>query len=69
MEAGTVNTGGGGGGGHCTSPSGAGGSGIVIIRTPSAYTLAVSPGCNSSAAHPGGDKIATFNVTGTLTIS
>ena len=32
-------------------------------------TLAVSPGCNTSTAHPGGDKLATFNVTGTLTIS
>ena len=37
------------------------------MRTPSSYTLAVTPGCNTSTTHPGGDKLATFTVTGTLT--
>jgi hypothetical protein len=63
---------GGGGGGTGGSPiiaGAAGGKGLVVVRSPSAFTLAVSPGCNTSTAHPGGDKLATFNVTGTLTIS
>jgi hypothetical protein len=42
---------------------------VVVVRTPSAYSLSVSPGCNATATHPGGDKIATFTVSGTLTIS
>ena len=69
--SGTANTGGGGGGnGHKSSAfGGAGGSGVVIIRTPSAYSLAVAPGTNATATHPGGDKIATFTVSGTLTIT
>jgi hypothetical protein len=68
-----VNTGGGGGGSSSgpgpTNCSGAGGSGVVIVRTPSAFTLAVTPGTNATAAHPGGDKIATFTVSGTLTVT
>ena len=31
--------------------------------------LAVAPGTNATATHPGGDKIATFTVSGTLTIT
>ena len=67
-----ANTGGGSGGvdfdggGH---PSGNGGSGIVIVRGPSAVTFSVAPGTNSTATHPGGDKLATFTVSGTLTVS
>ena len=72
--AGTVNTGSGGGGGSATSPApstvgGSGGSGIVIVRAPSTTTFAVSPGTNSTSTHPGGDKLATFTVSGTLTVS
>jgi hypothetical protein len=29
----------------------------------------VSPGTNATSTHPGGDKLATFTVTGTLTVS
>jgi hypothetical protein len=29
--------------------------------------LSVTPGDNSVSDHPGGDKLATFNVTGTVT--
>jgi hypothetical protein len=42
---------------------------VVIIRGPSDLTFAVSPGSNATSTHPGGDKIATFNVSGSLTIS
>ena len=69
--AGTANTGGGGGGGgYNTGGAGAaGGSGIIIVRAPSDTTFAVSPGTNSTSTHPGGDKLATFTVSGTLTVS
>ena len=72
--AGTANTGGGGGSGaeraNNTIASGKnGGSGIVITRFPSAATLAASPGCNTVTTAPCGAKLATFNVTGTLTVS
>ena len=76
--AGTANTGGGGGGGASSNPTAnvpcaadgkAGGSGVVIIRAPSDVTLSVSPGTNATSVHPGGEKIATFTVSGTLTIS
>ena len=69
---GTTNSGGGGGGGGGTGTpynGGNGGSGMVIIRAPSAVTMSVSPGTNATAAHPGGDKIATFTVSGTLTVT
>jgi hypothetical protein len=49
----------------------AGGPGIVILRFPSDATLSVSPGTNSTGTVPGPstDKIATFTVNGTLTVS
>ena len=73
---GTANTGG-GAGGRSNQPCGvpgfstgmSGGSGVVIVRTPSKASLSVSPGTNATATHPGGDKIAVFTVSGTLTIS
>ena len=69
-EAGTANTGGGGGGAGDGPPeAGNGGSGVVIVRFPSAATLAVSPGTNLTAAHPGGEKVAVFKASGTLTVS
>jgi hypothetical protein len=71
-EAGLANTGGGGGGGTYgpgDNPSGAGGSGIVIARAPSDFTFTVAPGTNSTSTTPGGCKVATFTVTGTLTVS
>ena len=62
--------------GKCTvtikTSSGAGGSGIVIVRVPGSTCAAVAPGTNSIATLPGpagGCKVASFTVTGTLTIS
>ena len=68
---GTDNTGGGGGGTQVNGggKAGTGGPGVVIIRGPSDRTFAVTPGTNLTATHPGGDKIATFTVSGTLTIT
>tara|TARA_R110002072_G_C7791048_1_gene520863 strand:+ start:490 stop:897 length:408 start_codon:yes stop_codon:yes gene_type:complete len=66
----TVNTGGGGGGGGDNGAGGHGGSGIVVVRGPSAVVFAGSPCCAfTGSTHPGGDKIAKFTATGTLTIS
>ena len=73
--SGTANTGGGGGGAGRDGvggqgSGGAGGSGIVVIRGPSAIAFAGSPCCAfTGSTHPGGDKIAKFTATGTLTIS
>jgi hypothetical protein len=72
--AGTVNTGGGGGGGG-VGPSSAGrkgGSGIVIVRAPGTANISASPGTNTVTTLPapaGGCKVATFTVSGDLTIS
>jgi hypothetical protein len=49
-------------------PGGAGGSGIVIVRAPSGVTLAASPGTNT-VTPVGGCTVATFTVSGDLTIS
>jgi hypothetical protein len=70
--AGTVNTGGGGGGPTGPSaPGRAGGSGIVIVRYPSAVAPAISlaPGTNTKTTAPNGDGVATFTVSGTLTVA
>ena len=48
---------------------GTGGSGIVIVSGPSAVTFAVTPCTNSTGTHPSGAKLATFTVSGTLTVS
>ena len=45
-----------------------GGSGVIVLRAPSDAKFNVSPGSNTITTAPGGEKIATFNVTGTLTI-
>jgi hypothetical protein len=50
-------------------PDNKGGSGIVIVRAPSAATFSVSPCTNTSTTTPGGCKVATFTVSGTLTVS
>lgn len=69
----TVNTGSGGGGsGYFESPteivslSGNGGSGVIIIRGPASAKFTVSPGTNTVTTAPGGEQIATFTVSGTL---
>jgi len=41
----------------------------LMVRGPSARTFAVTPCTNAISTHPGGDKIATFTVSGTLTVS
>ena len=67
-QSGQANTGGGAGGGGDGGHSAAtGGSGVVIFRAPSATTLTVSPGDNQTSTAPGGEKIATFTVSGTIT--
>jgi len=66
----TANTGGGGGGGGSgPNPTGAGGSGIVIVRSPSTASLVASPPTNTVTSLPAGCKVATFTVSGTLTVS
>jgi len=69
--AGIANTGGGGGGAGSGNTGGAAGSGIVIVRFPSAACIAVAPGTNTvtTCVGPANDKVATFTVTGTLTVS
>jgi len=54
------------GGGGIPSGGADGGNGIIIIRSPSAVAFTVAPPANATSTDPGGDKIATFNVTGTL---
>ena len=73
--AGTANTGGGGGGAPSPSsggttffPSGAGGSGIVILRYPSIRTISIGAGLTSSTSTSGDFKITVFTA-GTDTIS
>ena len=61
--AGIANSGGGGTGGT-------GGSGIVVIRVPSGFDLTGSPTpARTLSTHPGGDNIAKFTASGTLTIA
>ena len=66
--AGTPNTGGGGGGGTNDGLGGkSGGSGVVILRFPKAYTLTVSAGLTYTDTELDGDKIYTFTAgTGTV---
>jgi hypothetical protein len=79
-EAGTANTGGGGGaGGKDTGvgpvpgpglgAAGNGGSGVVILRYPTAVTGSVTGSCNAITCAPGSTKVATFKNTGTITFS
>jgi hypothetical protein len=62
--AGTVNTGGGGGGGF--NPSGglrlgkAGGSGVVILSYPSAFTITIGAGLTGSTSTVGSNKVTTI---------
>jgi Flp pilus assembly secretin CpaC len=50
---------------------GAGGSGIVIVRAPGTANISASPGTNTVTTLPapaGGCKVATFTVSGDITI-
>jgi hypothetical protein len=60
---GTVNTGGGVGG---QGPGTGGGSGIVVINAPSSANFTVTPGTNTVATAPDGNKVAIFTVSGTI---
>jgi len=60
--------GGSGGGPGPSSRGGNGGSGQVVFRYPSEFSTTVAPGSNTITDHPGGDKLATFNVSGTLSV-
>jgi len=72
---GTPNTGGGGSGGSTDggiSPAGGqGGSGVVILRYPSDYTITVGSGITEASSSPfteGSDKVSVFTAgTGTIT--
>ena len=68
-----ANRGGGGGGNNdaATCSSVPGGSGLVVVRVPGTTNISVSPGTNSVSAcvGPTNDKVATFTVSGTLTIA
>jgi len=68
---GTANTGGGGGGSFgstsASRPSGNGGSGVVIIRYPSDYTISQT-GLTLTTATDGSDKVTTITA-GTGTVS
>ena len=66
--AGTANTGGGGGGSGGGVAGSNGGSGIVILRYPSLFTITVGSGLTSSTATVGSDKVTSFTA-GTDTIS
>jgi hypothetical protein len=59
-----VNTGGGGGGAH-TGNSGAGGSGIVVLRYPSNNDMVATGG---TISYLGGYTIHTFTATGNHTL-
>jgi len=61
---GSVNTGGGGGGGIGSTGSN-GGSGILILKYPDAYTATFSGGVTSSTATAGGYKVSTITATST----
>ena len=47
---------------------GTGGTGIVILRAPSGSTFTVAPGTNTTGTAPDGTKLATFTVSGTVTV-
>lgn len=67
-SAGSANTGGGGGGGYTGVNASAGGSGVVILKYPSSYTLTIGAGLTASTTTSGSFKITTFTA-GTDTIS
>jgi hypothetical protein len=58
---GTVNTGGGGGGGYgLNHPSGAGASGIVILKYPTTYTITIGAGLTGTTETVGSNKVTTI---------
>lgn len=63
-ENGVANTGGGAGGGYTDGPGttdgGNGGSGVVILRYPSDYTITIGAGLTGSETTVGANKVATI---------
>ena len=72
-DAGTANTGGGGGAGGEGGTPANGGSGVVILRYPSGYSITVSSGITEASGSPfteGTDKVSVFTAgTGTISFS
>ena len=70
---GTPNTGGGAGGGQFNANGMNGGSGVVILRYPDAYTITRGSGLTEASGSPfteGSDKVSVFtDGTGTITFS
>jgi len=73
---GAANTGGGSGGGwqssngSSSSRGGNGGSGVVILRYPSGYTITIGAGLTGTTATDGSDKVTTFTAgTGNISFS
>jgi len=64
--SGAANTGGGGGGGHISDPSGTGGSGIAILRIPTANYSGITTG-SPTVTTDGTDTILTYTSSGTYT--
>ena len=71
--AGADNSGGGGGGTGSNSqnnPAANGGSGVVILRYPNAFTVTIGAGLTGSTATDGSDKVTTFTAgTGNISFS
>jgi len=69
--AGSANTGIGGQGRGTNADGGAGGSGAIFLRFPGTAGLSVSPATNTitTCVGPANDKVATFTVTGTNTVT
>jgi hypothetical protein len=51
---------------HTTQDGMDGGNGVIIVSGPADVAFTVAPGTNTTSTHPGGAKLATFTVTGTL---
>jgi hypothetical protein len=65
-----VGAGGGAGGYPTTTSGGDGGSGVVIIRYPDAYTVTIGAGLTGSTTTDGSDKVTTFTAgTGNISFS
>jgi hypothetical protein len=61
---GTANTGGGGGAWSGIGNSGAGGSGVVILRIPSTFSAPFSAGVTQTSATVGTDTVYTITAAG-----
>jgi len=64
--SGTANTGGGGGGGHTGANTGSGGSGVVILRMPTANYSGTTTG-SPTVTTDGSDKVIVFTGSGSIT--